>query len=264
MPKLARHLSIFGEHVALTESLEWLRDLKFRDLEKDPEGRLLDSLTGFVNQSGFLPSSVRLEDVTSRGVVFRDANGVKVEVGELSDGYRSILSMTFELIRQMSMAFGPENLFDPNDATRIVPEGVVIIDEIDAHLHPTWQRTIGRWLCDHFPNVQFIVSTHSPLICQSAEHGSIFLLPRAGTGGTGRMLKGDDFHRLVYGTVLDAYGTEAFGSEAAATRSAESQKLHGRLAELNNKEILKGLSTSEKTEQENLRSMLPSAASSMG
>lgn len=263
MPRLARHLSIFDERVALTESLEWLRDLKFRKLEKDPEGGLLDNLMTFVNQSGFLPSSVKLEEVTSRGVIFRDANGVDVDVSELSDGYRSVLSMTFELIRQMSLAFDPKDLFSEAHPLQITPEGVVIVDEIDAHLHPTWQRTIGRWLCKHFPNVQFIVSTHSPLVCQSADEGSIFLLPRAGEQGHGRMLKGDDFKRLVYGNVLDAYGTEAFGSESATTRSPKSLELRSRLATLNNKEIIKGLTEKERTEQNDLRAMLPSAASEM-
>ena len=105
---LARHLSMFDEGVALTECLEWLRDLKFRALEHDPEGVLLQRVMEFVNQGDFLPSNVRLEDVTSRNILFRDANGVELPVGDLSDGYRSILSLTFELIRQMAKAFGPE------------------------------------------------------------------------------------------------------------------------------------------------------------
>ena len=49
--------------------------------------------------------------------------------------------------------------------------GVVLIDEVDAHLHPTWQRRIGLWFREHFPKLQFIVSTHSPLICQAATVG---------------------------------------------------------------------------------------------
>ena len=261
MPGLARHLSIFEERVALTESLEWLRDLKFRALENDPEGALLSHLMEFINQSEFLPAGVQLEEVTSRDIMFRDANGVDVSIGDLSDGYRSILSMTFELIRQIAIAFGPEHVFDAKDSTKIIPEGIVIIDEIDAHLHPTWQRRIGRWFCEHFPNIQFIVSTHSPLVCQSAENGSIYLLPRAGSDEKGGMLEGEALHRLIYGTVLDAYGTEAFGSEAALTRSPKSRDLHKRLAALNNKEILKGLSAKEKKEQQELRGMLPSAAS---
>ena len=105
------------------------------------------------------------------------------------------------------------------------------------------------------------MSTHSPLVCQSAENGSIYLLPRSGSDEKGGTVEGEGLHRLIYGTVLDAYGTEAFGSEAALTRSPKSRDLHKRLAALNNKEILKGLSTKEQKEQQELRGMLPSAAS---
>ena len=199
MPLLSRHLSIFDDRIALTECLEWLRNLQFRRLENDPEGLLLSRLKAFINQSDFLPSGVQLDEVTSRGVVFRDAHGVKIDVEELSDGFRSILSMTFELIRQMSLSYPEDQLFDADDATVIKAEGVVLIDEIDAHLHPTWQKTIGYWFCRHFPNVQFIVSTHSPLVCQAAENGSVFLLPRAGTEGSGKMLKGQELQRLLFG-----------------------------------------------------------------
>ena len=261
---LARHLSMFDEGVALTECLEWLRDLKFRALEHDPEGVLLQRVMEFVNQGDFLPSNVRLEDVTSRNILFRDANGVELPVGDLSDGYRSILSLTFELIRQMAKAFGPERVFDPTDPSRILPEGVVIIDEIDAHLHPTWQQRVGRWFCEHFPNVQFMVSTHSPLVCQSAEKGSIYILPRSGSGEKGGMVEGAALKRLVYGTVLDAYGTEAFGREAALTRSSSSRDMYKRLAILNNTEIRRRLTGEEEEERRKLREALPSAATTLG
>lgn len=55
---------MFDEGIALTECLEWLRDLKFRELEEDPEGVLLHHVMDFVNPGDFLPSSVRLEAVT--------------------------------------------------------------------------------------------------------------------------------------------------------------------------------------------------------
>ena len=259
-PLLARHLSLFDEGVAFTTCLDWLQDLKFRALEHDPEGGLLERLIEFVNESDCLPSGVRIEDVTSRNVMFRDANGVVVPVMDLSDGYRSVLSMTFEIVRQMAMTFGPDEVFDPDDPVKVVPEGVVIVDEVDTHLHPTWQSRIGHWFCDHFPNVQFIVSTHSPLVCQSAENGSVYLLPRSGSGEKGGKLKRDTLLRLVHGTVLDAYGTEAFGSDAAATRSPRSRELHRRLAQLNNRELLKGLSPKERRERDRLRRTLPSVA----
>ncbi len=262
-PRVGRHLSLFEEGIALTECLEWLRDLKFRKLEDDPEGALLHQVMEFVNQGDFLPSNVRLEEVTSRGILFRDANGVDVSVGDLSDGYRSILSLTFELIRQMAKTFGPEHVFEPTDATRIRSEGVVIIDEVDAHLHPTWQQRIGRWFCEHFPNVQFIVSTHSPLVCQAAENGSIYVLPRSGTDERGGMMEGAALKRLVHGTVLDAYGTEAFGQEAALTRSPSSRDMRKRLATLNNTEIRRRLTHDEEKERQKLRDALPSAATTL-
>lgn len=270
MPRLARHLSLFDERVALTECLDWLKQLKFKELENDfkdgvvdPEGALLNKVRQFLNGSGFLPANVTLGTVNSDDVTFNDGNGVNVSVEELSDGYRSVLSMTFELIRQLSNQFGAENVFSTDDPTIIKPAGVVVIDEIDAHLHPNWQRRIGKWFCKHFPNVQFIVSTHSPLVCQSAESGSIFLLPQAGSDDRARMLEGTEFSRLVYGNVLDAYGTEAFGGDAALTRSQESKQKHQRLAELNNKEIVKRLTPDEKGEQESLRSILPTVGSLM-
>lgn len=49
--------------------------------------------------------------------------------------------------------------------------GVVLIDEVDAHLHPTWQTRIGQWFTKYFPNIQFIVTTHSPLVCRACEKG---------------------------------------------------------------------------------------------
>ncbi len=254
-PLLGAHLSVFKEGFALTESLEWLETLRFKELEGEPEGRLLKPLKEFINQGGFLPFDTRLEEVSSDGVRFIDGAGCGVPIEELSDGYRSILSMALELIRQLSLTFGSERIFDPSDATRVQPPGVVLIDEIDAHLHPTWQRRIGTWLCQHFPNLQFIVTTHSALICQAAGEGSVFVLSPPGAEEGGRMLEGTAFQRLVYGNVLEAYGSGAFGSLDA--RSDRAQADLDRLAELNLREIEEGLSDDERTERDRLRAVFP-------
>ena len=68
---------------------------------------------------------------------------------------------------------------------------------------------------------------------------------------------------MVFGTVLDAYGTDAFGEAAAMTRSLKSQEMRDRLAQLNNKELVKGLNASERAEQATLRTTLPTAAASI-
>jgi len=255
-PRLGAHISVFGENVALTEGLYWLRELNYKKLEHAPEGGLLHRLKQFINQEGFLPYGIKLKDVSSRGVAFEDANGFPVGVEELSDGYRSLLSMTFELIRQLRRQYEEERIFDDNNLRVSVP-GVVMIDEIDAHLHPTWQKRVGFWLTEHFPKFQFIVTTHSPLICQASVKGSIFLLARPGTEEVGRILDGSDHDRLVYGDILDAYSTEAFG--AGVTRSGKAQLMQDRLAALNVKELKHGISAAEKAEQGRLRAAFPTS-----
>jgi hypothetical protein len=138
---------------------------------------------------------------------------------------------------------------------RVIAPGVVLIDEVDAHLHPTWQRQIGKSLRTLFPRIQFIVTTHSALVCQGAADGfgSIFRLPQPGVeDDDGQMLEGVELNRILYGDVLDAYGTAAFGS---VQRSAEGQKKYDRLAELNVKEMHVGLSAEEKAEQKELRAI---------
>ncbi|AKF87387.1 hypothetical protein MFUL124B02_41970 [Myxococcus fulvus 124B02] len=263
-PKLARHLSVFGESVALTESLEWLKLLQFKNLETKglgKEGQLLEALKQFINQPDFLPHEARLHSIGSDGVRFVDGNGCEIPVENLSDGYRSVLSMTFELIRQLVKTYGAEHLFAVGDATTVQVPGVVLIDEIDVHLHPTWQRRVGHWFRKHFPHIQFIVTTHSPLICQAATVGSIFRLPRPGSDESGGMVTGIARDRLLYGNVLDAYGTGVFGD--VPTRSAEAIAQLERLALLNQKELSEGLSAEERQEQERLRARTPTAASAL-
>jgi len=256
-PRLAPHLSVFGEGVALTECLRWLQDLQFKKLEKSPEGVLLDSLKEFVNQEGFLPHKTYLQEISSKGVDFVDGNGCKVQVELLSDGYRSLLSMTFELIRQLSRCYGPGRVFDPEDATKIIAPGTVLIDEVDAHLHPSWQRKIGQWFRQHFPHIQFIVTTHSPLVCQAASVGTVFRLPKPGTDESGQMVSGAELDRLLYGNVLDAYSTELFGADV--TRSDAAAKFLERLAILNRKELHDSLTEEERIEQARLRAMFPTS-----
>jgi hypothetical protein len=84
-------------------------------------------------------------------------NGQKVPTVNLSDGYRSVVALAGDLIWRLLQAF--PDLEDPTQAP-----GVVLIDELDIHLHPSWQRQIAGWLQDTFPNLQFFVATHSPLI----------------------------------------------------------------------------------------------------
>lgn len=233
-PRLARHLSIFGEDVALTEALGWLRQLRFQQLEgqgkKGKGSDTLEQVRSFVNQPGFLPHGTSLGAVSSEAVEFKDGNGVTLSVLELSDGYRAVLSMVFELLRLLFQRHPGRDIFSPDGSTVQAP-GVVLIDEIDAHLHPIWQREIGPWLTRLFPRLQFIVTTHSPYVVQAATKGSVWTLPAPGGEGSIHRLRGEQLERATLGDVLHVLNSEAFGGLPG--RSEEANAQFDELARLN-------------------------------
>lgn len=258
-PRLAPHLSAFGENVALTECLRWLQTLQFRSLEEHEDSiAIRDAVVDFINGARLLPHDSAIEEITSDEVVITDGRGCKVAIEEMSDGYRSILSLTFEMMRQMFAVYGTKRTLAAIDSRQgqVRLPGVVAIDEIDAHLHPAWQARIGDWFVQRFPQVQFFVTTHSPIICRAAAHGSVWRLPTPGTDEEARRIEGDELNRLVYGNVLDAYGTEFFGEEV--TRSEQSKRKLVLLARLNRKRLKAKLTTAERNELKTLQATFPS------
>lgn len=258
-PRLASHLSAFGEDVALTEGLRWLRELRVKQLEEhEEEGLLLDGLVEFLNKSDLLPHGAKVAEVRSEEVVITDAAGMRVVVEQMSDGYRSLLSMIFEILRQMAKAYGPTDTLAALDSDTGVVRlpGIVAIDEVDAHLHPSWQKEIGPWFTRCFPMVQFIVTTHSPIVCRSAD--SVWSLPEPGTNDVARRIEGSELNRLIHGSILDAYGTEFFGKDVA--RSVDSKELLSEMAQLNRRALRGNLTDAESERLGELRSMLPTRA----
>lgn len=90
----------------------------------------------------------------------------------LSSGFKSLIILILGIIKEIEFRFGDSNMkvaeFD----------GVIIIDEIDVHLHPTWQAQIINVLREIFPNVQFFVSTHSPHVVQSLPQEQLIALEK--------------------------------------------------------------------------------------
>lgn len=261
-PRLAPHLSAFGEDVALAEALRWLRELRVKQLESgDDEGKLLQNLVDFLNRSGLLPHGSQIAEVHSEEVVVRDANDSEVAVEQMSDGYRSVLSMIFEILRQMTRSYGVAAVIEALDreAGAIRLPGVVAIDEVDAHLHPSWQKEIGPWFTRCFPEVQFIVTTHSPIICRNAR--TVWRLAVPGSDEQSGPLDGIALDRLIHGSILDAYGTQYFGRDIA--RSDESKELMEELAQLNRRALRGQINSEELSRLDKLRAMLPTTAASL-
>jgi hypothetical protein len=211
-----------------------------------------------LNNSELLPYGAKITAVRSEEVVVIDAAGARVIVEQMSDGYRSVLSMIFEILRQMTKSYGVFELIAALDVSKgeVRLPGVVVIDEVDAHLHPSWQRDIGPWFTRCFPEVQFIVTTHSPIICRNAT--SVWRLAEPGSDEVSSRIENGALNRLIHGSILDAYGTEFFGRDI--TRSADSKELLTELAQLNRKALRDGLNPGEQARADELRKMLPTRA----
>ena len=95
---------------------------------------------------------------------FEDVKEVRIE--QMSDGYRIMIAMIADIAARMAEANPSQNCSGLDDPLNT--PGVVFIDEIDLHLHPMWQRKVLRQLHTIFPNVQFIVTTHSPNVVMGA------------------------------------------------------------------------------------------------
>ncbi|WP_428664062.1 AAA family ATPase [Runella sp.] len=236
-PHLGAHFSIFGEGIALSEAVRFLRDLYIEEsvsIRKNQDYKpTLKNIMQFINETKLLPHGAMIADVDLDGVCFKDGYGNIIASMQMSDGYRSILCLMFELIRQLIRSYGEEKVFENvNNGQNIIDlPGVVLIDEIDAHLHPTWQTRIGEWFTMYFPKIQFIVTTHSPLVCRACEKGSIWRLAAPGSDIESGEVTGIERERLIYGNILDAYGTELFGQ--SPVRSGKSEEKLERLGHLN-------------------------------
>ena len=111
-------------------------------------------------------------DVNDLDVEYRDADGFvqRLPMSKMSDGYRTTLSLFADIAYRMA-------LLNPALGDRVLEApGVVLIDEVDLHLHPRWQARILGDLCAVFPNVQFIVTSHAPMVISSVPRKQVRVL----------------------------------------------------------------------------------------
>ena len=161
----------------------------------------------------FLPTyeNLRPSDEESSSLLI-DQDGIELDVEQLSDGERGVLALVLDLARRLSQA--NPSLDNP------LSEGhaVVLIDEIDLHLHPKWQRQIVHNLTTTFPKCQFIATTHSPQVVASVEPDQVHLLAPGGIIRPDRSLGMDSNWILRHLMEADDRPEDAM----AAIRSVES------------------------------------------
>lgn len=172
----ARMASLFDEEVSLAEGVSWLIEQHLRSLENRAGAGELKEAALAVLGDGLLPDGYQIREVDSDGLWVRRGDH-QFPLREMSDGYRTVAALVVDLIKQVHAAYGRLAVEVVDGVTTIDVPGVVIIDEVDAHLHVSWQKRIGGWLKRHFPRTQFVVTTHSPYICQAADARGLIRLP---------------------------------------------------------------------------------------
>lgn len=163
----AYHRALVKKKVDYKDFMRWYR-VVLRLNEQPPDHptapqRMIETiefvLHEFLNQF----DSLRVEDNPPRLLVRKGRQ--TLDLAQLSDGERSFLAMVIDLCKRLGRA-------NPGIKT-LDGEGVVLIDELELHLHPTWQREAVEKLRKIFPRIQFIATTHSPFVIQSLRQGEL-------------------------------------------------------------------------------------------
>ncbi len=182
-------VGLFSEtETEISDAGKWLRELDYAAKSgKTQAERRRNQVKAILSdrERGILPNVDDLEftsqegDYSSPRVEFHTPYGW-VTIDQLSLGYRAMIAWVVDLARR---------LFDryPESDNPLAEPAVCLVDEIDLHLHPKWQRKIIDFLSERFPNTQFIVTAHSPLVVQAAQDANIALLRRV------EVEEGDDY-----------------------------------------------------------------------
>ncbi|PTL84630.1 AAA family ATPase [Vitiosangium sp. GDMCC 1.1324] len=259
-PSVTRLVNLFREDSALIESVQWLKELHLRRLEKrEGAAELLDGVLKLLND-GLLPDSTKVDKVDSEGLWVTQGQ-VSLPLRDMSDGYRTVVALVMDIARQLHATYGEFKLVQQDGRWCVSYPGVVLIDEVELHLHLSWQRRIGFWFKSRFPNIQFIVTTHSPFVCQAADPKGLIRLPAPGEDRTAEHVSDELYKTVVNGTVDEAALTELFGLEHV--HSDESERLRERVAQLEARVLEGGATPEEREELDRLSAQLPNTGSAL-
>lgn len=188
-----RVASLFEDHVALRPIQSW-----FPSLDERQKGEVIDLL----NRA--LPDSIRFDGVMEGEDYVFTFDGVRTPFPALSDGYKAFVGWVGDLLGHMTSVAGEKALADL--------AGIVLVDEIDLHLHPSWQRDVVARLANAFPRFQFVFTSHSPLVAASVQPGNVIV---TGTGPDG-LPSLDKMQESLYGRSVEAVlMSPYFGLESA-------------------------------------------------
>lgn len=160
--------------------IDWYRKMKFREFENSKKILVLEAVEKAIKKTLVMLTESELDKVKDIrffegeiAIVFENENIIPISY--LSDGYKDIIGIVSDIAYRMA-------ILNPQLGKEILDDtpGIVLIDEIEVHLHPKWQQSILRILKEIFPKVQFIITTHSPMVVSTTLENEAIELEREG------------------------------------------------------------------------------------
>ena len=205
---LNAYKNALGSGLLFSDFFNWFR------LSEDYENELFKSNNPYFQDPGLTAVRAAME------IVFPEYSNMRIsrrplammmnkgndifKINQLSDGEKCYITLVCDIARRLAIA-------NPNMKNPLKGEGIILIDEIDLHLHPQWQQTVISLLVKAFPNCQFFITTHSPIVASDTD-GSVFVIK------DGEILKKQTFGKLSSDILSSVFGM-------STTRSINVQKL---------------------------------------
>lgn len=213
-------LTLFYDDKYLYNPIKWLQKLDHQGLEREKNKNLSDQPLINLDLAKRMLSNILGEEreleinVSSDEVTFSE-RGTLVSFEQLSEGYKSVMTWVCDLLSRLAKN-------QPTVANTKDYQGIVLVDEIDLHLHPKWAYSIVQKLRGWFPNIQFFFTTHSPIVILGASDDAVFYKVYKEDGVTKISEPVTDLSEYVANSLITS---PLFDLETMASRSFNKKKL---------------------------------------
>lgn len=203
-----RVAGLFEEQVTLTPLSAWLPEFR----RSDPERH--EQVIALINN--LLPDGSRILDEPENGEYIFEQQETRVPFAALSDGYRAFIGWIADLLYHVCTGAPAGSRVDEN-------RGIVLVDEVDLHLHPAWQRVVVPQLARTLPNLQFVLTSHSPLVVGTLHADNLRLIEPDETGASVIKRLEEHVHGLTADQILVSsyFGLHSPRAPQAVSRLAE-------------------------------------------
>lgn len=154
----AKAYNLFNPFIPLNDATKWLWQLEEQEFD-----RIARSLKDLMLLK---PKDRLVRNPRNKKKIEVQAFGTLITLEDLSDGYQSVVALTTDIMNVMRLRWPAME----------IAEGIVLIDEIDAHLHPSWKMKIVQRLRTVFPRLQFLVTSHDPLTLRGLHAGEVIVM----------------------------------------------------------------------------------------